>query len=246
MPYDYLVLDEAQDLMTAPFLGSLDLLLRDGWENGAWTLCIDPRQAIFHGQYDHEQYARLKRIASMCPLNMNCRNTREVAAYAHGLSQIDGVPTRNARGPATELVWYPDKRQCSKRLRKTVNKLISSMSDLSLQSRDIAVLAVRKASLPGELFEPGFFTWPVVEVGAVSKSDVVQVGTLQSFKGLEAMAVVLVGLENLETLSSRQLAYVGGSRAKSFLCIMLPDGIEEAVQQRLPTILNLLCSDTPE
>ena len=72
------------------------------------------------------------------------------------------------------------------------------MSDLGPQSRDIVVLGLTNASLPDVLFKPGFFTRPVVEAGTVGESDVVQVGTLQSYKGLEAMAVVLVGFEDLE------------------------------------------------
>jgi superfamily I DNA/RNA helicase len=239
-PYDYLVLDEAQDLMTAQFLGSLELLLRGGWDHGAWTVCIDPRQAIFHRQYDSEQFERLRRIASLCPLNLNCRNTREVAAYSHGLSGIEGIPTRKARGPATEIVWFPDSRQYLTRLRKTVNQLIESIADLKRESRDIAVLSTSMARLPDEIKKVGFFSRPVVEAGTIVDCDVVQVGTLQSFKGLEAMAVVLVGIEELESPGSRQLAYVGGSRAKSFLRIMLPDYLQESVQQRLPEILSLL------
>ncbi len=239
-PYDYLVLDEAQDLMTAPFLGSLELLLRGGWKDGSWTICIDPRQIIFHTQFDAKQFDRLRKYASLCPLNLNCRNTREVAAYAHGLSRIDGVPTRKALGPATELVWYPDKKEYAKRLRKAVNQLIEDMSSLGASSRDIAILAVTRESLPDEVMTPGFFARPAVEIGTVTARDVVQVGTLQSFKGLEAMAIVLVGLEDIENLSSRQLAYVGGSRAKSFLRIMLPDYVQASVQQRLPEILALL------
>jgi len=241
--YDYLILDEAQDLMTPEFLGSLEMLLRGGWQNGAWTLCIDPRQVIFHDQYDEDQFERLKKHASICPLSLNCRNTREVAAYAHGLSGVEGVPTRPARGPEPQLVWYPNRQQYAKRIRKTVNQLIDEMSDLAPESRGIVILAVTKDSLPDEIFTPGFFRRRAVKISSDANHDVVQCGTLQSFKGLESMAVVLVGLEDIDAIGSRQLAYVGGSRAKSFLRILLPDRIQTSVQERLPDILTLLAKE---
>ena len=214
-PYDYLVMDEAQDLMTSEFLDSLELLLHGGWRRGLWTIAIDPRQAIFHSQYDEKQFEQLKAVASLCPLNLNCRNTREIAAYAHGLSGVEGTPTRKVNGPAPELVWYSDRQQYVRRLRNTLNALIDQLSDLAPESRDIVILSVSYDTLPKDLFIPGFVKRPVVAIDPDTNRDVIQCGTLQSFKGLEAMAVVLVGLEDLDALSSRQFVYVGGSRATS-------------------------------
>lgn len=242
VPYDYVVVDEAQDLMTKPFLASLGLLLRGGWQHGLWTLCIDPRQAIFHRQFEPAEFENLKKMASLCPLNLNCRNTREIAAYTHGLSRTEGVPTRKANGPATEIVWYGGEKKYSAQLRKTVNALLDQVSMLTETSREVVILSVSREAFPSEMFEPGFFKRPVIEAGSKNRSDVVQYGTVQAFKGLEATAVVLTGLEDLDVLSSRQLLYVGGSRAKSFLRILLPDTIEASVQQRLPDIVALLTS----
>lgn len=242
LPYDYLVMDEAQDLMTKPFLASLGLLLKGGWDKGLWTLCIDPRQAIFHNHFDLTEFENLKRLASLCPLNVNCRNTREIAAYTHGLSRMEGVPARKANGPIPEIVWYGEEKKFLGQLRKTVDDLIDQLAVLGASSQDLAILTVIREAVPPELFSPGFLKRPVTEVGRQEQFAVVQYGTVQAFKGLEAMAVVLIGLEDLDSLGSRQLLYVGGSRAKSFLRILLPDTLRDCVQRRLPEILKLMTS----
>jgi hypothetical protein len=238
--FDYLVMDEAQDLMTAPFLDSLELLLEGGWKNGNWTICIDPRQAIFHDQFDSDAWNKMKSLGTECWLTRNCRNTKPIAAYAHGLSQTESVPTREAKGPMPQLVWYKDSKSYQKAMKDTVNALIHDMKDLSEKSRNIVVLSLTKDALPNEIFEKGYFNQPVDAIGAVRQADRIQAGTLQSFKGLESSAVVLVGLQDVEHKASRQLVYVGGTRAKLFLKIFLPENLREDLKDRMASIMELL------
>lgn len=238
--FDYLVVDEAQDLLTAPFIDSLELLLKDGWKKGKWTVCLDPRQSIFHKQYEPEILEKLIQHASECPLTRNCRNTKPIAAYAHGLSQTEGVPTREAEGPMPTLVWYKDWKTYQKTLKKAVNDLIDDMRDLADGSRHITILAFKNDHLPPQLFEKGFFKQPVDEITPNKSPDRIQAGTLQSFKGLESSAVVLVGLEDIEQAWSRQLIYVGGTRAKLFLKILIPESLQDEIQDRMEDILELM------
>lgn len=238
--FDHLVVDEAQDLMTAPFMDSLELLLKGGWNNGNWTMCLDTRQIIFNNQFDKKVLEKMKAIASECPLSRNCRNTKPVAAYAHGLSNTEGVPTREIEGPMPELIWYKDWDAYQKTLKKTVNELIHDMQDLAEKSRHIVILSFTKDGIPGKIFEKGFFKQPVDQISAERQPDRIQAGTLQSFKGLESTAIVLVGLEDVEHSTSRQLVYVGGTRAKLFLKILMPVRLKEDLKDRLSDILELL------
>lgn len=238
--FDYLVIDESQDLMTGPFLDSLELLLEGGWGNGNWTICIDPRQTIFHDQFDSKAWEKMKSLGTECLLTRNCRNTKPIAAYAHGLSQTESVPTREAKGPMPQLVWYKDSKSYQKAMKDTVNGLVYDMKDLSEKSRNIVVLSLTNDALPNEIFEKGYFNQPVDEISATRQADRIQAGTLQSFKGLESSAVVLVGLDDVQHKASRQLVYVGGTRAKLFLKIFLPENLKEDLKDRLSTIMELL------
>src|SRR5262249_10308179 len=66
------------------------------------------------------------------------------------------------------------------------------------------------------------------------------VATVQFFKGLKAAAIILVGLESLDSPTSRSLLYVGGSRARSILRVLLPRKCSEQVALCLPRILRAL------
>ncbi|MBK8686897.1 MAG: ATP-binding domain-containing protein [Betaproteobacteria bacterium] len=46
--------------------------------------------------------------------------------------------------------------------------------------------------------------------------------TIHAFKGLESTAVVIVGIEGFARSDLRELFYVGASRAKSVLRLLLP------------------------
>ena len=139
-----------------------------------------------------------------------------------------------------KLVWYKDWKAYHKVLKKAVNDLIDDMRDLADGSRHITILAFRKDHLPNQVFEKGFFKHPVDEITPNKSPDRIQAGTLQSFKGLESSAVVLVGLEDVEQSWSRQLVYVGGTRAKLFLNILIPESLRDEIQDRMEDILELM------
>ena len=44
-PWDYLALDEGQDLMTPEFVSILDLVIKNRITSGQWLLCLDTEQA---------------------------------------------------------------------------------------------------------------------------------------------------------------------------------------------------------
>ena len=48
-PFDFLVVDEGQDILLANYVDVLDALLLGGLANGRWRIFYDPNQNIFHG-----------------------------------------------------------------------------------------------------------------------------------------------------------------------------------------------------
>ena len=86
--YDYLIIDEAQDLLRAEFVSALDLLLHGGIERGRWTICCDPSQAIFKSQFEPKTLELFLKSGRKSALDINCRNTLPVAAYVFGLSDV--------------------------------------------------------------------------------------------------------------------------------------------------------------
>ena len=61
-PYDYLLVDEAQDLMSSEFFGVLDLLIDGGLESGSWLVSMDPGQILYDAQFDEESLNHIERL----------------------------------------------------------------------------------------------------------------------------------------------------------------------------------------
>ncbi|RMF00258.1 MAG: DUF2075 domain-containing protein, partial [Alphaproteobacteria bacterium] len=53
--YDFLIMDEAQDMLTHPVLDALDACLKGGLARGRWRVFLDSNdQAAVYGQFDHD------------------------------------------------------------------------------------------------------------------------------------------------------------------------------------------------
>ncbi|WP_204265246.1 hypothetical protein, partial [Klebsiella pneumoniae] len=61
-PFDAVVVDEAQDILTAEHLDALDLTVDGGLESGRWHLFLDPQQNIY-GKLSEQAERRLDRIS---------------------------------------------------------------------------------------------------------------------------------------------------------------------------------------
>ena len=70
---------------------------------------------------------------------------------------------------------------------------------------------------------------------ALGTSDLEQItwSTASGFKGLENDAVIVVGIKDVEKEWSRGVAYVGMSRARTRLYVILTDECDEERQRRL-------------
>lgn len=238
-PYEYLVMDEAQDLMTAPFLGAMELLLDGGFRNGRWTLCLDRDQAIFAANFDEAMLADVERNGAIATLTVNCRNTQEVAAHVTGLTDLGTACTRGTHGPDVGIDYYGDRREFLAIVRRETNRIIQEFADAGLPASEITLLAADTAAFPERLREPGFFLRPLSPVSEHHDNNV-RMATVQSFKGLESAAVILLGTESISSPAGRKLLYVGGSRARSVLHLILPGDCDTLVQQSLARILALL------
>jgi len=173
---------------------------------------------------------------------LNCRNTRQVAAYVTGLAEAGAMPIEGTDGPDPEILYYQDTPSYRKLLRTTVNSLLGDLEKGKLPPGDVVILTARRDMLREEIRQPGFFVRPVVAADAPAVANAIRMATVQSFKGLEASAIILTGFPDLDSQSVRRLLYVGGSRARVVLRLLLPDRCNAYVETSLPRILKALTS----
>ena len=225
--YEFVVVDEGQDLLNSDFIDIFELLVTGGIKTGKWVWLMDPNhQAGVFGKYEPKSHEKLKAIAeSIKSLDLNCRNTHEIVEYVrrlipnfeHPCARIDGIPV--------------DTFTCKNEVevREKVIKQVARFVDMGLALSEIVILGPRapsKSSLANSLqldTDSECYYFDVPNFGAV------EYHSISSFKGLESPGVILVDATNLDTDWWESVIYVAVTRATFLLSIMAtPDYLTEA------------------
>ena len=231
--FDFLVVDEAQDLLTDPFLDVMDLLLDGGLGGGRWALFGDfERQAIYA---DADGAAGLERLrdrtgegVSTFRLRINCRNSIRIAeavTITSGLSPGYSRVLSDVESADVEPAFYRGATQQRELLQATVVKLLRSFAP-----EQIVVLSTRAdssacASQVAEDFEGVRFA-PFRD--DLSGAGIVRYASIHAFKGLESPAVVLTDIEHVDDEQAQALLYVGMSRARIQLHVLMSERVRAA------------------
>ncbi len=233
--FDYLVIDEVQDLLHGPYLDVLDLSLRGGLAAGQWRAFGDlERQAIFESTPSvvDAGVQRLRSYGPSASLRENCRNPPRIAELAHLLGGLTPRYRRVLRpddGREHELLFYADDTEQCRRLVDALSNLVAD----GIGEGDIVVLSPRSEErcVAALITDPPWRSrlQPLSRL----RSNGIRYGTIHAFKGLEARAVVLTDVESLSNASSLALFYVGVTRTQGRLIILA----QEAVRAEMLKIL---------
>lgn len=214
MRFDAIIVDEGQDFL-------------EGWWTPLQLLLQDPDQDVFYILYDDNQciYGHPSTLPLHDPpylLTVNCRTTKRI--HEQILHFYQGTSTPIARGPdgvPVEFQIYESKDYLQVELMTLLQKL--TIED-QIPPEAILVLTPysRKKS------------WIKAEqlLGTVGLDwnpgpGQVRLATIHAFKGLERSVVILVELERwltqgVQGIDLKRLLYVGCSRAKNYLLVLLP------------------------
>jgi hypothetical protein len=214
MRFDAIIVDEGQDFL-------------EGWWTPLQLLLQDPDQDVLYILYDDNQciYGHPSTLPLHDPpylLTVNCRTTKHI--HEQILHFYQGTSTPIARGPdgvPVEFQIYESKDHLQVELMTLLQKLTT---EDRIPPEAILVLTPysRKKS------------WIKAEqlVGTVGLDwnpgpGQVRLATIHAFKGLERSVVILVELERwltqgVQGIDLKRLLYVGSSRAKNYLLVLLP------------------------
>jgi len=220
--YEALVIDEGQDLLSEEFIDFLDALVAGGFRSGTWRLFQDPNQNIF-GRARREA---LDLIDSGAPakftLSQNCRNTNEIVEGSRMLSGAEVAALSDVGGPDVQVCtnWEDD----------WVNRSLGYVKrhlDDGLDPSDVVVLTASEAHRRTVAAAA-----PAL-VSTTATNGKVLVSTIADFKGFDSLAVVIAGPTSLAEPEMRQALYVGASRAKVHLTVVLPRTAEASFGERV-------------
>jgi hypothetical protein len=216
--YDYLVVDEAQDVMVAEYAGVLDLLLREGLKRGKSLIAGDfAHQAIFAGIQDPKAIVEtLQPAAWHTELEVNCRNTRSIGTHANLLAHLDPGYDEFRRpdpGVAPWLDFVDHDEDFERRLSAHVRTYVDERYGLE----EIVVLTPHHSSSASRTRSKWLRDRITFDGLAVNK---VRVLTIQEFKGLEAPVVIVSDINDAEAPQLDALFYVAITRATSRLSVI--------------------------
>lgn len=217
--FDYLVIDEAQDILGRPdLLDCIQLLLEGGLEGGRYLMLGDFRNQVMTGSTVLEEpLAAVRRHAARWVLTENCRNYKAIGQIAMKLSRADrstysGYMRQGGGLHAWNLYLYKDAAD-------QVHQIISCM-DAALASgfreEDITVLSFggeQQSVLPllRETYRRPFVSTGTADVKGIRWS------TVPAYKGLENKVIIITDVIPSNSGFDRSRFYTGITRAQERL-----------------------------
>lgn len=217
--FDYLVVDEAQDLLTFEDLEPLGAMLKGGFDKGHWALFMDPvNQTGLDGTFDALFFETLKEQSAYAELTQNCRNTPAIVEFVQSELKVTLEVSGQGFGEKPNVI--KDRHQDDR-----VSKLAAWVRQLDAQGiepRDIVFLSPKKfeesifALLPNDIREL------IVDMSSTSwinrPLNKYSFSTIAMFKGLESKWVALEEPSKGENSSNEK--YVGYTRARHGLTVV--------------------------
>lgn len=209
---DAVVVDEGQDIRPN-WWDALRLVLRD-LDDGWFYVFADTHQALFvpgwRSPFDTGAFEYR--------LTKNCRNSRPVAEKVAAVFGGD-VKTNKVEGPKPKFHVVSSAGAA-------VTRVLDRLAELLTEGVEPAQIQVLST------------TWDIVErlrgrdvdgVALVAHGDDgIAVETVQRYKGMEAEVVIVV-IPELDDELDRSLAYTGVSRAQTFLEVIGPEAVMNAM-----------------
>lgn len=231
--FDLLFVDEAQDLLSDAFLDVMELLLSGGLGSGRWAMFGDfEKQAIYADKgaklgLDRLQ-SRTSESVSTYRLRINCRNATRIAeaiTITSGLSPGYSRVLNTSDSADVEPVFYRGPSHQAELLLSTISKLLKYFGPeeivvLSMRADTSACIAMLAREQAGWHFAS--YREEAEEGASIRYSSV------HAFKGLEAPAIVLTDIEGIEDEQAKALLYVGMSRARVRLYILMNERLRSS------------------
>ena len=229
---DFLILDEAQDLITLNYLEVFDSILKGGIRNGNWILFGDFSNQAIYSDGLIKIFELLNSYSSFTrfpPLKINCRNTKNIAEQNTLFTGVElpEFTSRNHEGN-TVICRYP------KDPPKEIEKILLAIEKRGIPLSRITLLSPK--TIGNSIINDSESVLNLIKKG-------VQYSTIHGFKGLENSIIILYDFDDISSDRMQRLLYVGISRATQELYLVLDKKLETSVtklvQENYPkTILS--------
>ena len=259
--FDYLVVDEAQNLCDEIFLKLMDALLKGGLTTGRFTMFGDfTNQDIVSHQRRNDGRDALKdfiksRDLPSITLRNNCRNTHQIAEKVAELTNIESPPISGVHGPDVQIEYFGPEEE----LRKLLDHLVGDLKKRDFRSWQIILLS---SDDDGFDAAGSYGGWKLLNIREAEEAplraqedvlisnDSLPDSTLRysdvyDFQGLESeVAILVIPVTEGQTVTIgggvtlpreqhlRKMLYTGMSRAKAMLIIVANESYKRTLELR--------------
>lgn len=238
--FDKLIVDEGQDLIREEYLNLFDAMVTGGFENGNWEIYGDfERQAIYAQLSKKEMIELLKSSGqhSNFLLKINCRNTKQVGEETSLISGFEKPPflLEHLEGIPVEYLFYKNEAEQKKLLAEKLKKL----SENKLSLHELIIVSPRRFENSCSNSFSGFTIREIKNTSEiVATQNFFGFATVQSYKGMESNYVVITDIEDLTSEVAKALLYVGMSRARYGLILLIAESMRNDYREILKSKLN--------
>lgn len=222
--FDLIIIDETQDLMRELYIEVFDAMLKGGVANGNWIMFGDFCNQLLYQSNPSEiidQVASKSAFTKIPPLNVNCRNTKNIVLFNHNSTgcELQMSPEGMMTGDRVEH-FFPRKNKVAEK----VDEIISSLIAKGIPLDKITVLSKKSLDNSQVLISDKALKWK--EQGLLHT-------TVHSHKGLENSFIILTEFDELSTDYSTSLLYIGISRARLKLYVVFDKDVEQSYNKLL-------------
>lgn len=238
--FDKLIVDEGQDLIREEYLKLFDSMVIGGLANGNWEIYGDfERQAIFSQLSKEEMLFIINKNSQPTRflLKINCRNTKQIGEETSLISGFEKPPflLEHLEGGPVEYIFYKDEAEQKKLLAGQLEKL----SENKLPLNELIIISPRKFEHSCSNSFSGFTIREIKNTSEIAATqNFLGFATVQSYKGMESNYVVITDIEDLTSEVAKSLLYVGMSRARYGLILLIAESMRNDYREILKRKLN--------
>ena len=241
--FDTLVIDEGQDLIRSEYLDVFDGLLKGGLAGGTWAIFCDFHHQMIYMDTDEDTLVRELEQRTFrftrFRLLTNCRNTRPIGEEVSFISGFDVPPflPANVEGIPVDYRFYKDNiDQC-----KQVNEIVNQLRCEGINNNAITILSPSTFE-HSCLTSDDHITFSLTDLthSGLQKRlrKAIAFSTIHAFKGLESAYIVITDITHLLDDRNRALLYVGMSRARYSLSVLISDSARKEYQEAIRRSLH--------
>lgn len=237
--FEVVVVDEAQDVLSKSFIDVIGGALAGGMSAGRWRIFLDSNnQASVFAAFDPAVRAELARFGQTSVLTANCRNTKSIETATRAFAAHTRRAWARATGASVERRWYSTDKQLKARLTEV-------LAELGADGVSPGATSILFPAPPPSAIEKHLADYNAVELDAVHAPllgsetlDLSTWGTVAAYKGLENDVVVLAGVDDVEAAKARSIVYVGMSRARVQLYVIVHEKLKGVIDDRFAALLE--------